>query len=179
MFDKLIVLERNEVPPILRHPLVKSVSIGCISHSEKSQFLYHTNSDFAAHAHNHDDDEYYGAICFKSQKHLTHTTCLHELAHLLIPNTGHSTRWFDTMIGITPNTFVKICHFFKAYDTLNPTTQNVLLLEWVAYWVLFLFFAEFMAAAPLYIGVPWVILSGWFMLKSVANKIKREYCNEF
>ena len=69
---------------------------GCIEGANVSWRLF---NEMYGHAHNDSKDEWFGWICILDPKHvLTRTgrptrTLLHEIAHLLVPNQGHTNKW--------------------------------------------------------------------------------------
>lgn len=73
---------------------------GCVERGVGSSFRR------VAHAHNHRKDSHYGWICVRSHRRLrtpaghVSTLMLHEYAHLLCPNQGHTERWRRTISGM-------------------------------------------------------------------------------
>ena len=68
---------------------------GCVG-GDSAWRLFH---EIHGHAHNDEVDEWFGWVCILEPKHvLTPTqrltgTLIHEIAHILAPNEGHSRRW--------------------------------------------------------------------------------------
>lgn len=88
-------------------PQIKGIFLGgCVAKGVGSSFRAQ------AHAHNHKDDPHCGWVCFRSIKRLGKyemveqddgtalitiskpgSTLIHEWAHILVPNQGHTDRW--------------------------------------------------------------------------------------
>lgn len=70
---------------------------GCVERGVGSSFRA------SAHAHNHTNDKDYGWICIRSQKRVLtpsgqpSTLLLHEYAHILTPNQGHTAKWRECL----------------------------------------------------------------------------------
>lgn len=86
---------------------------GCIERGIGSSF------HATAHAHNREGDEHFNTICIRSVKKLgkyheekdkdgkliivvdkPSQTLLHEIAHLLVPNQGHTKKWLNIYISL-------------------------------------------------------------------------------
>ena len=88
---------------------LKGLSIGgCISTEygkdnegkDWSSRKINNERDFA-HAHSYLEDPWYGWICSPHKTLLTNKWCLlHEVAHLIANNEGHSKRWKETVVEI-------------------------------------------------------------------------------
>lgn len=98
---------RSTVAVPLTMPQIKGIFLGgCVSKGVGSSFRAQ------AHAHNHKHDEHFGWVCFRSIKRLgaydvieqddgtaevriskPGRTLMHEWAHVLVPNEGHTDRW--------------------------------------------------------------------------------------
>lgn len=83
------------------HPAVRVFVGGCVERGE--------GSSFRAMAHAHNDsrhDENFGWICVRSTyRVLTDsgkptTLMLHEIAHVLTPNEGHTAKWAACLSGL-------------------------------------------------------------------------------
>jgi hypothetical protein len=70
-----------------------------------------------AHAHTAKDDEWAGWICISDPKAVITPTgrpthvLLHELAHLMVPNSAHNKKWYDTLVRLGGATEAK--KFYK------------------------------------------------------------------
>jgi hypothetical protein len=77
---------------------------GCRARAEADHRF--TSGSINAHAHNHEEDETYGWICFADDRHLfTPSGQLtrvfwHEYAHLLVPNAAHGSRWKEAVTAL-------------------------------------------------------------------------------
>jgi len=60
-----------------------------------------SNKEVFAHAHNYIDDVWFGFICSPHKRLLTNKWCLlHEVAHLIVHDEGHTKKWKETVVSI-------------------------------------------------------------------------------
>jgi hypothetical protein len=77
---------------------LKGVYIGeCIRYGDWKRLFDPKQS---AHAHNNEDDPMRGWICVRQRQFLVRPIMLHEIAHLLIPNQGHTEKWRRKVLAI-------------------------------------------------------------------------------
>lgn len=82
-------------------PEVKGVFVGgCVERGVGSSFRRQ------AHAHNSHKSEWFGWICVRSGKRVLTATgkpttlMLHEYAHILVPNQGHTVKWAAALVKL-------------------------------------------------------------------------------
>lgn len=79
-----IILPRSEWPEILKHPKVNGICVnGCVCEDQKETRGFGKKDTSLAHAHVSPHDYYFGWICFKNNKQVKQSICIHELAHLM------------------------------------------------------------------------------------------------
>lgn len=95
---------------------------GCVERGEGSSFRR------MAHAHNRKTSEWFGWICIRSRHRVATATgrptvvSLHEYAHMLAPNQGHTMKWANALayqLG-QPKEAVRCC---KPFAELMLTTK--------------------------------------------------------